>query len=270
MGRIGRSFQIVGQSYRILMQDKELMVLPLISGVVITAVALSFFFGFGLDPSALEEGGPEIYVPVFLLYVVTYTIGIFFQAAVVAGATERMRGGDPTVGSALSAAGRRIGPIVLWAIVAATAGMIIRAIQDRVGFVGKIITSLAGAAWSLATFFVVPVLVLEDRSIPDSFNRSVSVFKQTWGETMAGGTGIGIAAVCAWVTLMAIVGLVASVAGMAALVLGAGGAVFLMIFFSALEGIYVASLYRYATEGHTATGFDQTLLDHAFVPKPPR
>jgi hypothetical protein len=267
MGRIGRSFQLVGQSYRILMQDKELMVLPLISGVVITAVAVSFFFGFGLDGAALERGGPEMYVPVFLLYVVTYTIGIFFQAAVVAGATERMRGGDPTVGSALSAAGRRLGPILMWAIVAATAGMIIRAIHDRVGFVGKIIASLAGAAWSLATFFVVPVLVLEDRSITDSFNRSVTVFKQTWGETVAGGTGIGIAAVCAWLTLIAVVGLLASVVGMVALLLFAVGAVFLMIFFSALQGIYIASLYRYATEGHTTSGFDQALLDQAFVPK---
>src|SRR6266545_7722855 len=139
MGRIARSFQLVSQSYRILMQDKELMILPLISGVVIIAVAVSFFFGFGLDPSALEEPGPAVYVPAFLLYVVTYTIGIFFQAAVVAGATERMRGGDPTVGSALSAAARRLGPIVMWAIVAATVGMVIRAIHDRVGFVGKIV-----------------------------------------------------------------------------------------------------------------------------------
>jgi hypothetical protein len=178
-----------------------------------------------------------------------------------------MRGGDPTVGSALAAAGRRLGPIVMWAIVAATAGMIIRAIHDRVGFVGKIVTSLAGAAWSLATFFIVPVLVLEDRTVGDSFNRSVSVFKQTWGETVAGGTGIGIAAVCAWVTLVAIAGLLASVAGMGALVVFAVGAVFLMIFFSALQGIYVASLYRYATEGRATSGFDQTLLDQAFVPK---
>ena len=31
MGRIALSFQLVGQSYQVLMRDKELMVLPLIS-----------------------------------------------------------------------------------------------------------------------------------------------------------------------------------------------------------------------------------------------
>jgi hypothetical protein len=267
MGRIGRSFQLVGQSYRILMQDKELMVLPLISGAIMAAVVVSFAFGFGLDTSKVERHGPDVYLPVFLMYVVTYAIGIFFQAAVVAGATERMRGGDPTVGSALAAAGRRLGPILMWAVVAATVGMAIRAIHDRVGFVGKIIASLIGAAWSLATFFVVPVLVLEDRSVGDSFRRSVSVFKQTWGETVAGGTTLGAAALCAWVTLVAIVGLLATVVGVMALVVFGVGAILLMIFFSALQGVYVASLYRYAIEGQAPSGFDKTLLDHAFVPK---
>ena len=267
MGRIGRSFQLVGQSYRILMQDKELMVLPLISGAIIAVVVLGFAFGFGIDASRIERHGPDVYLPFFLIYVVTYAIGIFFQAAVVAGATERMRGGDPTVSSALSAAARRLGPILMWAVVAGTVGMVIRMIHDRVGFVGRIIASLVGAAWSLATFFVVPVLVLEDRSIGESFSRSVSVFRQTWGETVAGGTSLGVAALCAWVTLVAIVGLLAYVVGIIALVVFGVGAICLMIFFSALQGVYVASLYRYATGGQATSGFDPDLLRQAFVPK---
>jgi len=267
MGRIGRSFQLVAQSYRVLMQDKELMILPLISGVVIAVVVVAAALGFGLDTSRIERHGADTYLPLFLMYVVTYAIGIFFQAAVVAGATERMRGGDPTVGSALAAAARRAGPILLWAVVAATVGVAIRAIHDRVGFVGKILASLLGAAWSLATFFVVPVLVLEDRSIPESFRRSVSVFRQTWGETVVGGTTLGAAALCAWVTLIAIAGLTAMAFGAIALAVFAVGAVCLMVFFSALQGVYVASLYRFATDGAALPGQDPALLRQAFVPK---
>jgi hypothetical protein len=244
MGRIGRSFQLVGQSYRILMQDKELMILPLVSGAVIAVAVAGFAFGFGVDSVRLQQRGPELYVPLFLMYVVTYTVGIFFQAAVIAGATERMRGGDPTIGSALSAASRRMGSIVMWAIVAATVGVILRAISDRLGFVGRIIVGIVGAAWSLATFFVVPVLVLEDRSVRESFSRSVEVFRKTWGETVVGGINLGVAAFCAWITLIAISGLLAMLIGAPALALFAAGAVFLMVFFSTLQGIYVASLYR--------------------------
>jgi uncharacterized protein DUF6159 len=268
MGRIGRSFQLVAQSYRILMQDKELMILPLISGTIIIAVVASFALAFGLTVSTVERHAADVYLPLFVIYVATYAIGIFFQAAVIAGATERMRGGDPTVGSALAAASRRIGAILMWAVVAGTVGILIRAIQDRVGFVGKIIAGLVGAAWSLATFFIVPVLVLEDHPTGESFKRSVHVFKQTWGETVVGGSSLGIAALCAWVTLVAVTGLTAYLGNIViTIVLFGGGAILLMTFFSALQGVYVASLYRYATEGHAASGFDGHLLEQAFVPR---
>jgi len=220
-----------------------------------------------VDTSRIERRDATLYLPVFLIYVVSYAVGIFFQAAVVAGATERMRGGDPTVGSALSAASRRLGPILMWAVVAATVGMAIRAIHDRVGFLGRIITMFLGAAWSLATFFIVPVLVLEERSIPDSFKRSVGVFRHTWGETVVGGTTLGAAGICAWLTLVAITGLLSMVIGVAAVAVFAVGAVLLMIFFSALQGVYVASLYRFATDGGDTTGIDTQLMRHAFMPK---
>ena len=75
-------------------------------GVITIGVAVSFF-GFSITEDGFREGRADTIIPVFLFYVVTYTIGIFFQAAVIAGATERMRGGDPTVGSALVAAWSR-------------------------------------------------------------------------------------------------------------------------------------------------------------------
>jgi len=268
MERISRSFDIVILSYRILLRDKELMVLPLISASITIAVALSFAFGFGITPSAVENGGLETYLPLFLMYVVAYAVGIFFQAAVVAGATERMRGGDPTIGSALAAAGRRIGTIVVWAILAATVGTIIRAIHDRVGFVGKVIAVFFGAAWSLATFFIVPVLVLEERSIRESFTRSMNVFKEAWGESIAGGATIGLASLVAWLPLMGIAALVGLTLGAPAGVgLFFAGAIVLSIFFSTLNGIYLATLYRYATEGWVPAGFSGELLQQAFVSK---
>jgi len=269
MGRISRSFSLVGQSYRILMQDKELMVLPLLSGICIVAVAASFFVGFGVTTDEIRSRNPAVYLPLFLMYVATYAIGIFFQAAVIAGATERLRGGDPTVGSALGAAARRIGPILMWAVAAATVGILLRALRDRAGFVGKIAAAIAGAAWSLATFFVVPVLVLEDLTVVESFKRSVSVFSKTWGETFVGNISLGVAAFVSWVTLVAVTGLLAWAGTGIIIALGVFfmGAVLLVMLFSALQGVFVASLYRYATAGPTASGFDSDLLAGAFVEK---
>jgi hypothetical protein len=237
----------------------------LISGVILVAVGISFFFAFDVRTHIETDDDALVALPAFLFYLIAYAVGIFFQAAVVAGATERLRGGNPTIGSALGAASKRLGSILAWALVAATVGIILRSIQERAGFIGKIVIALVGAAWSLATFFVVPVIVLEEKPMSESFKRSIEVFKKTWGETMAGGVTIGLAALCAWLTLIMVVVLLAmaGLAIVAAFVALAGG-VTLAVLFSALEGVFVASLYQYATGNHSPSGVDATLLADAF------
>lgn len=267
MDRIERSFRLVGQSYRVLLQDSELMLLPLASGAVMAVVIAVFIVGAGVNAATIELRGPELYVPIFFMYVALYAVGIFFQCAVVAGASERMRGGDPTIASALAAAGRRIVAILIWSVLAATVGVVLRAVQDRVGLVGKIVVGLIGAAWSLATFFVVPVLVLEDTYIGDVLPRSVGIVRETWGETFVGGASLGFASFCAWTALAVVTLVLFSVVGMPAMLVFGTGAILLMMFFSALHGIYVAALYRYATEGEVVAGFDKATLAHAFVEK---
>jgi hypothetical protein len=272
MDRINRSFALVGQSYRLLMQDKELVVLPLMSGIVMIVVVLSFFvafFDFNVEAAkAIDANDPLAYLPLFLFYAVTYFIGTFFQAAVVAGAMERMRGGDPTVSSALGAAGRHIGKIFGWALLAATVGTILRAISDRVPFVGKIVIGLTGAAWSIATFFVVPVLVLEDHSVTDSFKRSTELLKRAWGEAAVGTIGLGAANFVAWIGLVAVVGAVMWLgAPLAGIAIGVVGGIGLVIMFSALQGVYLASLYQYASGSDQLGGFDREVLSGAFKAK---
>ncbi len=117
-------------------------------------------------------------IPLLLFYVVTYTIGFFFQAAIVAGASERMNGGDPTVGSALRSASKRFGPLLLWGVIAGTVGLIIRSIEEKSELAGKIVMGLLGVAWSLATYFMVPVLVMEDEPVGSAFKRSWNLFKR--------------------------------------------------------------------------------------------
>jgi Na+-transporting NADH:ubiquinone oxidoreductase subunit NqrB len=114
--------------------------------------------------------------------------------------------------------------------------------------------------------------VLEDLSVMDSFKRSVSVFKKTWGETFVGNVSLGAAALVSWVTLIAITGLLgwAGAGIVITLAVFFSGAVFLVMLFSALQGVFVASLYRYATEGHTTSGFNGDLLSAAFIEKSSR
>jgi len=266
--RFARSLELTKQSYRVLMQDKELLLLPVLSGLAILVVVGSFVVGAlaltGFEPPEEDLGGVLFGLA---LYISAYTIAFFFQAALIAGALERMRGGDPTLGSALGAALRRAGPILAWGVVAGTVGMLIRSIQERGNLVTRIVMALVGTAWSLATWFMVPVLVMEQRSLGDSFRRSVKLFKETWGETAAGNFGFWAAQFVAGFAVVFLCTPLFLVSETAAFVLGALLLVALGVFFSALGGVYTASLYRYATTREVPTGFDAALLAQAFRPK---
>ncbi len=270
MGRFARSWDLTKKSWRVLMQDKELMILPVLSGIGLVLILASFAVPVFLNGPEWAEALPEWvkFVAGFAFYVITYTLTFFFQAAIIAGASERMAGGDPTLGSALGAAMKRLPSLLMWGVVAATVGMIIRAIQDRSEFVGKLVMSVVGFAWTLATFFMVPVLVMEEKSIGQSFKTSVGIFKKTWGETVIGAGGLGLAGFLLSIPVILLAVFLVSSGmvwlGIAVGVLGLGT---VSVIFSALQGVYVAAVYRYATTEQSPAGFDSDALRNAFKPK---
>lgn len=279
--RIARSWRLVKASAAVLSKDQELLLFPLISTIALVLVVASFavpVVGLGMLEGVRGSGGhlsPAMYVVVFLFYVTQYFVMFFFNAALVGAAMKRLDGGDPTLSDGLAIARSRIGAIAGYAVIAATVGMILKAIQERVGFVGKIVVGLLGAGWSLATFMVVPVLVARDVGPVDAVKESAMLLKKTWGENVVGQAGLGIAfgfiflaVVVAGLVVVALAIATGSVAAIVvALVLMVLAIGFTALVQAALTGIYSAALYRYSTRGEGTQGFDDEALRLAFVPK---
>jgi hypothetical protein len=98
------------------------------------------------------------------------------------------------VSNGFSIANSKFVVIFCYAIIAATVGIILRIVQERVGFIGSIITGLIGVAWTLATSMVVPVLVPQHNIGPiEAVQESAALLKKTWGENIIGNVGIGFA-----------------------------------------------------------------------------
>ncbi|HJQ93229.1 MAG TPA: DUF6159 family protein [Candidatus Thermoplasmatota archaeon] len=280
MGRFARSWDLFKTSLSVVLQDKELLWMPVLSALASIVAVLAVTgvgLGSGLWPQTTNPDGTTNYAGAalaFVLYILLAFVTLFFNAAVVAGATERLKGGDPTMGSALGAAWKKAGRLFLWSIVVATVNVILQAIRERSGALGRILASLGGIAWNLATFFMVPVLIFEDDGLGRSVKRSAGLFKQTWGETVIGQAGLGLAGMVFTVAavlvgllvlfLLAPLGVVGLVTGIAVLVLGV---VLVAALFSVLDGVYKAALYRYATTGVAAGGFQPGQLGGAFAQK---
>jgi hypothetical protein len=139
------------------------------------------------------------------------------------------------------------------------------------GVAGNLLGVVAGAAWSLASFFVIPLLALEGLRPRAALRRSVDLVGEHWGEAISGRTGIGTV-----VFLVAVVPLAALFVGADQLrhvssgaqtagSLTAAFALLATIAFSSLLGvIFRVELYRYATEGTLTGNFQQADVDAAF------
>ena len=272
MGRITNSIALAKSSWNVLKADRELLVLPIISGVASLIAAATFILPL-LATTDLEEGSMSVlgYVLLFVMYVVLAYITIFFNAALVSAAHERLTGGDPTVRSALRGASSRAGKILPWAIVSATVSMILRAIEKRAGFIGKLAASIAGMAWTVVTFLVLPIIVVEGVGVGDAVKKSGQLFRNTWGENLAAQIGFSLIGFVAVLPAIALVFFGVGAGGglaVTAILVAVVWIIAVAVVMAALSVIFQTALYHFAVDGAVPSGyFDDSTLRTAFRPK---
>ncbi len=271
---IGRSIELVKTSWNILMDDKKLLVFPVLSGVVTILVVLTFILPLLFSGALMGKAhaGPVVYYGLlFLFYVVSYFVVIFFNTALILCVNAKLNGGDMTVGESLSAAAKHLPAIIGWAVVSATVGLVLHLLEERSGLIGQIVFSLVGGAWALVTFFVVPVLVIEDKGVFESIKESFGLIKKTWGESIVGAGGMAV--------VFVVIGVLGGLCVLGTLFLGiellfyAALALFLLmivvlaVVYYAMQGIFVTALYTYARTGTVPTAFNRDTIQNAFLPK---
>jgi Family of unknown function (DUF6159) len=281
--RFERSCRLIAASWDVLRSDRELLILPALSGVA-TALLAAVFFAPVVAAAALDPGhtgqamrGPDalLYFWLFLFYVAQYSVVIFFNTALVGAALERLDGGDPTVASALALACRRLDAILGYAIISATVGVVLRAVSERFGLLGRLLGFGAGLAWTVMTFLVVPVLAAEGIGPLAAIDKSAALLRRSWGENLIGSAGISFV-----ISLLMVVVMVVGFAGgivslkrgdtMLGIPLLAGSGVLLLAILlvgAALSAVYQAAVYYYAVADEPPRGFDRDLLRGAFGPK---
>ena len=266
MGRIAATLEIAKSSWQVLKADKELMLLPVLSGLASITIAATFLFPIiSAGETELDTAG---YVLLGIMYFVLSYVTIFFNAALISAAHERLSGGDPTVGSALRGAAMRAGKILPWALVSATVSIILRAIQERAGTLGRIVAGFAGMAWSVVTFLVLPIIVIEGVSIGDAIKGSGNLFRRTWGENLAAQVGFSLIGFVAMLPAIALFAIGGGGAGVIFIVLGVAWVLVVAIVLVTLSGIFQTALYHYATDGVVPGGdFRQSAFDDAFMPR---
>ena len=273
MGRISNTIALAKVSWRVLRKDRELLLIPIFSFLASIAVLALIWLPTlsAIDTSALEgereDPGALLGIVGIITAMALSIITVFFNGALVAGAHERLSGGDPTVRSAVGRAFSRLPGLLPWAILTGTVGLILQAVRERAGWLGRFVVNMVGMAWKTATFLVVPAIVIDDHGAISGLKASAALLKRTWGENIAARVGFGLLGFVAIIPAVLVVGATGALGG-AALVLGILVAVpylaLVVVVLTALNAVFQTALYLYATTGSVPTGFDDSNLQASF------
>jgi Family of unknown function (DUF6159) len=283
--KISRSWTLAGECWKILMEDPALLIFPLLSSLAILAVMASFalpvWLAFHNLHAAFADGSAThtiklwSYIGTYVFYVISYSIAMFFNSALIAVTLRRLDGESAGVREGFEAALSNLPAIIGYALIAATVGTILRAIEQRVGIIGKIVTAIIGAGWTLATAMTLPVLVVENVGPVEAISRSLELLRRNWGENLIGNGGISIGIAVISIPLFIVAGLLLMFAIstkalglilLAAMVLIAT-VIGLSLVSTTLHAIYTAALYRFATGSKDNSGIGQELLAGAYRQK---
>ena len=270
---ISRGWKMTKLGIAVVRADPELMVYTLLSGILsLLAIGVGISGSIGLEVLATnpecvgEECGSELIFGhmaiLFVFYLIVSIITVFWNAAIIASAYERLTAGtNPSFSYGIGQAMKCLPQIFMWGLIAGTVGLFIQILEGLANsddsppplrLVAGIASFIIGVAWWILTFFVVPIIVLERASVFDSMGRSPELFRGTWGEDVASHIGTGLhMTLC--IFILAAISVPMMMIGDVGLVLGlvilAVGVLFTTLFFSTVEAVNRASLFYYAKTG---------------------
>lgn len=275
--RMSNGWKLAKTSLSVIEQEKTLLLFPLLSTAALILVCATFFGGgyfiFGeeiLAAADSADGGtaavsPLAYILAFAYYFVTYFVIIFFNSALIHCATKVLNGESTSVSEGLEFATAKLDKILMWTGISATVGLILKALQSNEKL-GQIAAAIIGTAWSIMTFFVVPVILYEEKDVVGSIKKSGSIMRQKWGESLGANFGFGIINILAIIGIIALSVLFAQIHIIIGIIFGIVSLLILGTVMSAAQTVFLAAIYQHVNE-KPVRHFDENVLDSAFIVK---
>jgi len=273
---MGNGWRLGMTSIKIIKENKSLLLFPVLSSAALITVVLTFVGGafavFGTDFELMIDellGTNQIvaYATLFIFYLISYFIIVFFNVALVHCARLIFEGEKPSIKEGLAFSGSRVGTILSWAFLSATVGVILQAIEERLGFIGQIVVGLIGAVWSIATFFVVPILAYEEVDPIEALKRSGKLMKEKWGEAIGANFSFGVFFILGYLIIIVATVALFSIHPILGIVSGVLSALLLHTVVAAAKTVFIAATYNHMMN-RPAGRFDEVdVLDGVFAKK---
>ncbi len=311
MGKFKTSWSLFRSSLSVIVQNKRLLLFPVIGFVFFVIIGLFFLSPVLLwdsghsitEPSHWETLGKHIhnmvgnkkvtggtvieqlfgnywYAWFVLFYLISMFSTTFLNVAFYNEIINGLNGKRVSLLRGIKTALSKIKLILVWSLFAGAIGLIIRKLEEKLGFVGKLIMGLIGIAWSVASIFVIPVIIREEKSSNPIklLKTSALMLKRTWGETVIGYAGISVFSLLIFAISLLLL-FFACIFFIGMNIPNAGAIIVIMIFIFTIcmfilaylstiaNHVYRGALYVFATEGVIPGPYDEDMMNKAWKVK---
>ncbi|MFI5192523.1 MAG: DUF6159 family protein [Chitinophagales bacterium] len=270
--KLSNGWSLSVNSLRVLKANKQLIIFPILSGISMVLIIGSFLLAVlssaGWDIGSINEENTGMnYAIGFLFYLVNYFIVAFFNTALIQCTGDYFNGEVPSIRKGLRFSLSRIGGIFAWSLFAATIGFALRILQENLGWLGKIITGIIGVVWSIATFFVVPIIAYENLGPLQAFKRSAGLMREKWGESLGSTFSFGLLRLLAFFIIcvpLFFLGLI--IHPLLGIALGVLGIFLVMAVSGAAQTIFISAVYH-DLNGDPVKNFNEKFAENLFRSK---
>lgn len=264
--RMAMGWDIAVTSLQVIRDNRQLLFIPVLSIAALALVGASFFLGawfFVPSIKNLSTNSPAFYISGFLYYLINYFVIVFFNVVLVYCSTMALLDKPFSVKTGFKVARSRLSQILAWSVVGASVGSALNALQES-NHIGSIVASILGVIWSVITFFIIPILIYENRSVFDAVKASADTMRRTWGESLGAQFSFGLLYIVGLIPIALLAWLAFSVNQWMGIFVLVGLFGFLMTLVSTANSIFVAAIYM-QTRGKNNSYFRGRYAESAFV-----
>jgi hypothetical protein len=301
MGRFTRSWLLFKTSLSVVANNRELLLFPIVTALLMIVIFLFFLAPVALMPTGYSVTQVEHWQTVgnrigvetaagdseknftfstpalaylIFLYLASMFLATFFNVAFYNEILAALSGQPVSVGRGLRFAMTRLKAILMWSLLAGIVGLVIKALEERFGLIGRIVMRLVGVAWSVASVFAVPIIVRDEEATNpvQTLKKSADILRRTWGEALIGYVGLSFASgmIVLGSLVFLFIAVIASIALNSGWIIGIAAAVWLLgvlalaYLTSVMSQVYKGALYLYAADQIVAAPYSADMFNGAW------
>jgi hypothetical protein len=132
----------------------------------------------------ISKGSGAVVFALIIWYLLLSIIIVLLNTATVSCAKIAMNGGNPKFSDGIREAFKRTNLIINWALFNSVIGLFMNFLNEIK--VAKSFSYAGEIAWSLVTYFIVPIMVFENKGVKNSIEESQKLIKKNWGRNAHG------------------------------------------------------------------------------------